>query len=480
MKTIIGILLLLTTINVNAQNSLTKCWMKQVNPIQDNYLTFSYQEKLNELGHNFEPWQQTNYIGNGTIWSNAATFLKQDTLRRGKRVYYSSTVFNDKDLLFIDYGDKNLYPVTKELFLDQLFKTVRYTPINILNYFLQHNIVTSSESNLEFAVYDTTINQSIVKLYIRKKDHLLQKVTILNNDELFGDVLTTTHYSSFASIGKLYYPQKIQIDKINGKVVDQVVISNVLFTESAPVILNKPDDYTFVNATEIQPEIRAENFNDNIHFIELKHTNDRVMVVEFLDFLLVAEAPLTSKNGELIIAEAKKIASNKPIKYFVFGHYHPHYLGGIRPFVHKGATILCSKISAEYVSYIVNAPRTLNPDSLQLEPQPLQIQQVSDSLTITDGAYEMKIYFIGEQSQHTKGYLIYYFPKEKLLFQDDLIWIKKEGEPQKAGRRQVGLYNAIMELNLEVETIVQSWPVNDHGVKTVIPFKELKATVEIE
>jgi hypothetical protein len=56
----------------------------------------------------------------------------------------------------------------------------------------------------------------------------------------------------------------------------------------------------------------------------------------------------------------------------------------------------------------------------------------------------MVVYFIGQKSQHTKDYLIYYFPKEKLLFEDDLVRIAKEGEMKKAGGRQAGLYNAIM------------------------------------
>lgn len=475
---IISGVLLFTTINASAQNHLLECWNKQVKPIQKEYLTFSYEEKLNELEHSFEPWQQTNYIGKGTIWNNANVFLKQDTLNRGKRVYYSKTNLDNSELLFLDYGDKELFPVTKELFLDQTFKTARYTPINIINYFFQHKIKINNESDNEFAVYKTTINKTIVKLYIHKKDNLLQKITTLNDDDLFGDILTSINYNSFSKIGELHYPEKMLIDKINGKIKDEIIVLNVSLSQTKPILLERPANYQFKEAEEIKPEIKIEKFNKNIHFIELKHTDDRVMIVEFSDFLLVAEAPINSKNGELIISEAKKIAPNKPIKYFVFGHYHPHYLGGVRPFIHKGAKIICSDINIEYVKYIANAPHTLNPDSLQKEPKQLQVEYIKDKLIISDGKFKMEIYFIGEKSEHTKDFLIYYFPTEKLLFQDDLVWIKKEGEVKKAGKKQAGLYNAIIELNLEIETIIQSWPVADYGVKTVIPFKDLKASVE--
>ena len=472
-------LLFFTTLQTNAKPTdyLLECWNKQVKPLQEQYLTLSYEEKLNELEHSFEPWEQTNYIGKGTVWVNADNFLKQDTLINGERTYFSKTQFNKTDLLFLDYGDKDLFDVTQSMFLDQTFKTARYSPIMMINYFVQQNVSANKENNNDFAIYETTINKTIIKLYIRRSDNLLNKITTLSDDELLGDVLSTFTYSDYSAADKLSYPKTIQITKINGKVKDEMKISTATLTNEIPKLLHKPADYKFKEETEIKPEIKVEKYSDNIHFIDIKHTNDKIMVVEFSDFLLVAEAPLSSKNGELIISEAKKIAPNKPIKYFVFGHYHPHYLGGMRPFIHKGATILCVKSNEEYVKYLANAPHTLNPDSLQLQPKLLQTKEIKDSLTITDRKFEMKIYFIGKRSEHTNDYLIYYFPAEKLLFEDDLIWIAREGEIKKARGRQAGLYNAIKELSLDVKTIIQSWPVADYGVKTVIPFDDLKKSM---
>ncbi|MDI9356861.1 MAG: hypothetical protein QM536_07570 [Chitinophagaceae bacterium] len=76
--------------------------------------------------------------------------------------------------------------------------------------------------------------------------------------------------------------------------------------------------------------------------------------------------------------------------------------------------------------------------------------------------------------------VIYYFPTEKILFQDDLVWIAKEGVIKKASGRQAGLYNAVKELGLDIITIFQSWPVADYGVKTVIPFADIEKSMNIE
>jgi len=460
---------------------LQECW-KLVRPTQGQYVQFAYTEKLNELEHSFEPWQQTNYAGKGIIWISEDSFIKNDTLINVARnaSYYSKTQLTKDELLFLDYGDKDLFAVTRSLFLDQTFTTARYSPVKLVTYFYNQKAALDKASTKEFAVYKLTINKTIVTLFIRKEDNLPAKVTLLQDHDLFGDVLTVFSYANYTKIENVTYPRNIAIARFNGKVNDEVALSLASVVQDAPKLLERPSDYRIKEDPKPNPEIKTEKYSDHIHFIELKHTDDRVMVVEFNDFLLVAEAPVNSANGELIIAEAKKIAPGKPIRYFVFGHYHPHYLGGIRPFISRGAKVIASKADQEYVQYIASAPHTLNPDSLYKHPKPVKFIEIKDSLTITDNQFEMKIYFIGNKSAHTNDYLIYYFPAQKLLFQDDLVWIAREGEIQKAGRRQAGLYTAVKELGLDVETIVQSWPVADYGVKTIIPFADLEKSMNVK
>lgn len=468
-----------TVMQTNAQstNCLKECWKKQVKSLKNNCITFSFSENRNELAHNFKPWQESNYNSFGIVWCNAGIFMKSDSLILNGKKYNSKTQWNKSTLLFLDYGDKELFAVTENMYQNQVFKTIRYSPISLINYFFDKKISSDKESNEDFAVYKTIINKTIVKLYIRKSDNLLDKVTTLSDDELFGDVLSSFTYSDYSTTDKLFYPTTIQIEKINGKVEDEVKITSANLTSDVPQLLNQPTDYKLKVESETKPEIEVEKYSENIHFIELRHTDDRIMVVEFNNFVLVAEAPLNSRNGALIINEVKKIAPDKPIKYFVFGHHHPHYLGGMRPFIYKEATVLCVKNNVEYVKYLANAQHTLNPDSLQLQPKQLHAKEIRDSFAITDGKFEMRIYFIGEKSEHTNDYLIYYFPTEKLLFEDDLVWIARKGEIRKASGRQVGLYNAIKERGLDVKTIVQSWPVADYGVKTMIPLDDLEKSM---
>lgn len=458
-------------------NYLKESWKKQSEPLETRILNFEFQESSNQLLHSFSPWQETNFSSSGEIWSKAHDFSKIDTLISNQRIYLSKTVLSDKEFLLQNFGKEELESLTKSQLQDQVFLSARYLPNRLLSYVYEYNLPLDRLDE-KYAVYSLQINQTTVKLFIEKDTFLLSKIHTWSHDELFGDVETVYSYSSYIQLEEFYLAQQIAIKKINGKLHDQVNISQAKFTDSSPQLLERPADYNLAEEHPITPSVSTSSFNEHIHLVELGHTDDRALVVEFSDFLLVAEAPLTSENGELIIAEAKKIAPDKPINYFVFGHYHPHYLGGVRPFVQEGARVLVSEHNQEYLSYIVQATRTVKPDRLSLHPKPLQMKLIQDSLRISDGEYNLDLYLIGEKSQHTVDYLVYYFPEEKLLFEDDLVWIPIEGESKNVSPRQIGLYQAIQELGLEVQTIIQSWPVSDYGVKTIIPFAELETSIK--
>ena len=55
--------------------------------------------------------------------------------------------------------------------------------------------------------------------------------------------------------------------------------------------------------------------------------------------------------------------------------------------------------------------------------------------------------------------------------------MSNDGTIIKAGNRQKGLYKFILELKLEVDTIVQSWPIANEKVKNIFTFKELEESI---
>ncbi len=482
------------------KNYLLTCWQKQVKPLKNDFFYINYIESHNEFGHTFEPWQINHDSIKGQIWCNSTSFIKSDTLFKEEENYNSITQYDGKELLFLDYNNSKLSDVYKSNIEKMPLQAAIYSPTLLLSYFVAKNIeidkdkknyspsfaplyskisgINVENSSRKIAVYTHIVNGITIKLFISKKEHVLKKIVTLENDDFYGDIKSVIYYDDYKKLKSTVYPTKIIIEKINGKLIDTVTILKCSIENSAKLLLNKPENYKTKNDEPIIPNVTIENYDKHIHFVNIKHTDDKAMIVEFSDFLLVAEAPLNSANGELIINEAKKIAPDKPIRYFVFGHFHPHFIGGIRAFIHNGANIICTNEDVAYVKYLAAAPHTIEPDNLQKQNRNTHFDVIGQNKTIYDENFEMTIFNIGSKSAHTKDYLIYYFPAEKLLFEDDLVWVNKDKEIEKAGTRQMGLYNAIKELHLDVKTIVQSWPVNNYNVKTVIPFSDIEKSME--
>ncbi|WP_381508031.1 MBL fold metallo-hydrolase, partial [Spirosoma flavum] len=415
-----------------SQKVLARCWAKQVEPLGPQYLQVSYQEQRSELEHTAEPWQQTPYQARGTLWINATHFRQVDTLYSPtrKKVYYAKTQADPQTLLLLEPGEDKLATVSPQRLAAQLLAAARYSPIWLLDYAHRYPPALDPErSSTQRACYQLQLNQTRVRLFIRHSDGLLDQVTLLEADPMLGDLLTTITYQEYRRLGHSWQPTRITIDKVNGRLHDQVLLAQAKLTPQAPVLLQRPADYALTPVGEVTATLHSEKYSDHIYFITLPHTDDRVMLVEFTDFLLVAEAPLSSQNGELIIQQVRQLVPAKPIRYFVAGHHHPHYLGGVRPFVHRGATILSSPGNEAYIHDVTAATHQLSPDSLALAPKPLKLESVGAHKTITDGQFRMEIYHMGPQSAHTNDYLIYYFPDQQLLFEDDLVWLPKTGKP---------------------------------------------------
>jgi glyoxylase-like metal-dependent hydrolase (beta-lactamase superfamily II) len=461
---------------------LRACYKKQSLPMESKVLRLSYHSSQNALYHDLEPWKVTHIATFGRVESGPFSFYQFDSsrTRRGK-IISSRTQIESGRMYQQDDGETAIDPVTEAMYNEQWISIGRYSP-QMLIYFTLNNAKNLVEvAGKRSVTYRFMLGKTKIELSVRRADTLLESITILSPHDLYGDVTTKFTYNNFATLSGIAVPRMIEASSINGKLIDTTTIESVIIINKPAPLFTIAPGYAFVPAQPKIPEIAIDNKDSHLHIIELKHTDDKVLAVEFKDFILLAEAPLNSANGDLIIRETRKLALMKPIKYFVFGHHHPHYLGGVRALVHDGATVLTTAPDADYVKYLIDAPHTLEPDSLQLDPKPLHLEVFADSTTVTDGEFVMKIYHIGEKSHHTKDYLVYYFPSEKILFEDDLVWIKTNAPITKAGELMRGLYGAIKDLRLDVTTIIQSWPVGTkYGVKTEIPFSDLEKSAEMK
>jgi hypothetical protein len=218
---------------------------------------------------------------------------------------------------------------------------------------------------------------------------------------------------------------------------------------------------------------KIEKIADKIWAIDRNDVDSRTLVAETKDGLVVMESAMGSPEGEQLVDMIKKQWPNQPIRTFLYSHYHPHYLAGVRPFVAEGATIVTTPGNEAFVKEIVSRPFKIAPDRLAQSGATLKLETIQDKrYTISDPDNEIVAIDVGKLSLHTDEFLIFYFPRQKLLFQAELGWFTQLGQVRPS-KRSKGLLAAIDENKLDVERIVQSWPVA--GNQREMSIKELRS-----
>jgi glyoxylase-like metal-dependent hydrolase (beta-lactamase superfamily II) len=205
--------------------------------------------------------------------------------------------------------------------------------------------------------------------------------------------------------------------------------------------------------------IETQRLADGVYLIGGGSHNS--VAVEFKDFIAMVEAPVDERRSLAVIEEVVKLIPNKPIRFLVNTHQHFDHIGGLRTYMHIGATIVTHwKNFNFYTRDVLNyAPRTLSPDMISLWPptevaEGYQYETVRENYTISDGARSMHISYV-QPLAHVEGMLVAYLPMEKIMIEADLYdppaaGAVAPGAPAAANR---SFYNHVQRLGVEVATI---------------------------
>ena len=197
------------------------------------------------------------------------------------------------------------------------------------------------------------------------------------------------------------------------------------------------------------------------------------VAVEFADFVAVIEAPLDERRSLAVIDKVVELAPDKPIRFLVNTHDHYDHLGGLRTYLHVGATILTHQrnrmfYEGELLNYV---PRTLEPDMVSLYP-PTEISEgytmedVDEKYILGDGRRYLEIYYVQGLGIHVEGMLMAYLPAERILIEADLYDPGLlPGDHPRPTAVESALYRNVQQNRLEPEVIA---PI--HGTAT--PWSE--------
>lgn len=186
------------------------------------------------------------------------------------------------------------------------------------------------------------------------------------------------------------------------------------------------------------------------------------VVIEFDDYIAVVEAPLSEQRNLAVIDEIVRLMPDKPIRFLVNTHQHHDHIGGLRTYMHIGATIITHWKNYDfYTRDVLNyAQRTLAPDMVSLWPptelaEGYQYETVRENYVLTDGERTLHLSYLHPLA-HVEGMLVAYLPAERMLIQADLVDGPGSTLPglhvNPAGA--ASLVNHVNRLGLDVETMV--------------------------
>jgi glyoxylase-like metal-dependent hydrolase (beta-lactamase superfamily II) len=183
------------------------------------------------------------------------------------------------------------------------------------------------------------------------------------------------------------------------------------------------------------------------------------VAVEFNNFIAVFEAPLNEQRSLAVIEEVVKLIPNKPIRFVINSHQHFDHAGGLRTYMHIGATIITHSKNFDFYSRdVLNySPRTLQPDMLSLWP-PTELAEgyfyetVRENYVLSDGTRNLNIHYVNPL-QHVEGMLMAYLPKERILMEADLV-DTNAALPTTLSRDQQSFVTAVRKLKLDPGQLV--------------------------
>ena len=289
---------------------------------------------------------------------------------------------------------------------------------------------------------------------------LLERVQTWVPNPVVGDMYYENVYTNYREVGGVQIPRFHQHqDYDDGAHLPNVSGGDHAFglervsdlQANVAATLTVPND---VMSARVQPvRVESQRLGDGVWLIA--GGSHHSVAVEFGDYVVVIEAPLNEARSLAVIGEVNRLMPSKPIRFIVTTHHHWDHLGGLRAYVHEGATVITHESNKPYYQEVLRAGIwTLEPDRFSLYPpeewsEGYIFETLNQQYVLADDTQRVELYTV-QGLAHAAGMLIAYLPSEKIVVQADL-YTSGAATPNASAR---SFRRNLQRLNLDVETIV--------------------------
>lgn len=388
------------------------------------------------------------------------------------------------------FGGRNVISGNQGFFVNPRDRTV--TPINMAN-FNNIGIIRRVPHVMLLAAYETgaatlrylgedtfdgrshhvitaaATNGTQWSLYFDAKTNLLSKYELVVSDNLAGDAVREWVFTGYRAVGNLKVPTG-RVTRQAGEVVEEVTYDDVKLNTPLPEsAFAKPEGHEEL-PTPTPAATRETKLAEGVYLFE---SGANSLVVEFTDHVLVVEPYAGGRGSKATITKAKEMFPGKPVKFVVVTHYHDDHSGGLRSYVAEGSSIVTTAANQKFFERMAAGNFTVaRDDQTTANKKPVFELVVKGKRVFTDGKQTIEVIDIGP-GPHAREMLVVYLPKEKLVFQGDLVNLPNSGKwlPSTVNDTTVHFLDSLSRLNLDVQRVASV-----HGPATTI--EDLRAAVD--
>ena len=262
--------------------------------------------------------------------------------------------------------------------------------------------------------------------YINNQN-LVERVQTWVEHPIFGDMLVEAEYSHYRDNNGLRFPAQIVQKRGGWPVFEAYVLgahanpSNLqaLMTPTPPPAGRAGGPGVPGGPGPAPAGPTSEKLADGVFRLNGAYN---ALAIEFADHIVLFEpGPQNEARAQAIIAEAKKVIPNKPIRYGVISHHHFDHTSGLPAVVAEGITIVTPEVNKAFLTNALSAPRTLAPDSLSKSGKKPVIEGFTgDKRVFQDAMRTLEVHVI-KGLPHADGLVVGYLPKEKILVYADMF-----------------------------------------------------------
>ncbi|HEX7955785.1 MAG TPA: MBL fold metallo-hydrolase, partial [Pyrinomonadaceae bacterium] len=312
-------------------------------------------------------------------------------------------------------------------------------------------------------------NGVLMNLFFDSKTRLLSKYEQMVQDGVDGDVVQETIFPGYRAVEKLMVPTGRQTRR-GGDLIEDVKYTEVRFnTKPADAAFARPEGFEELPAPAPAP-VRETKLGEGVYLFE---SGANSLVVEFDAYVLVVEPYVGGRGPKPTINKAREMFPAKPVKYVVVTHHHDDHSGGLRSYIANDVTVVTTPANRKYFERMAAATFTLTPDNQTGSPRKPVFEFVTGGKRVfTDGKQTLEVIDIGP-SPHAQEMLVAYLPKEKLVFQGDLVNLPNTGKfmPSTVNDTTLHFFDWLTKSGLDVQRIAAV-----HGPSTTLD--DLRAAVE--